>query len=266
MLEPRKFKEAIKYEGRVSRRLFLAYNAALASLPLLQRAAWSESRPVYRNDPFSLGVASGDPDPQSVVLWTRLAPMPLEPDGGMPGHAVKVRWEIADDESFGRVVHQGETVATPQLGHSVHVTVNGLEPDRWYWYRFSSGDAVSPIGRTRTLPAVEQLPDRLKFAVTSCQNFEQGLFTAYQQMARDGVDLVFHLGDYIYEYEAGRNGKVRTHLGKEIKSLGDYRVRHAQYRSDQDLAKMHATCPWFVTWDDHEFDNNYANDISEENG
>ena len=110
-----------------------------------------------------------------------------------------------------------------------------------------SGDAVSPVGRTRTMPAPDQMPDSLRFAVTSCQNYEQGLFTAYQQMQRDEVDLVFHLGDYIYEYKAGKNGDVRTHLGDEIVSLDDYRLRHSQYRCDQDLTNMHATCPWFVT-------------------
>ena len=266
MLELGKLKEAVKYEGGVSRRLFLAYASALSSIPLLGRASWSESRPTYQSDPFVCGVASGDPDPLSVVLWTRVAPKPLEPGGGMPAHAVNVQWEIAEDDSFGRIVGQGITLATPQLGHSVHVTANGLKPDRWYWYRFTSGDAVSPIGRTRTMPSPEQMPDKLRFAVTSCQNYEQGLFTAYQQMQRDEVDLVFHLGDYIYEYEAGKNGDVRTHLGDEITSLTDYRVRYSQYRSDKDLTNMHAACPWLVTWDDHEFDNNCADEVSEEKG
>ena len=266
MLELSKLHEAIKYEGRISRRLFLAYSSALSSIPLLGNATWGQSNPTYKNNPFSIGVASGDPAPRSVVLWTRLAQKPLEPDGGMPAHAVKVKWEIAEDESFSKITGRGDTFATPQLGHSVHVTAKGLKPDRWYWYRFMSGDAVSPAGRTRTLPLAETMPDKMRFAVTSCQNYEQGLFTAYQQMQQDEVDLVFHLGDYIYEYKAGQNGDVRTHLGDEIVSLNDYRIRHSQYRSDQDLANMHAACPWFVTWDDHEFDNNYANGISEESG
>ena len=266
MLELGKLRKAIKYEGGISRRLFMAYSSALSTIPLLGNETWFESNPVFKNDPFSSGVASGDPASHSVVLWTRLAPKPFEPGGGMPHHAVKVKWEIAEDDTFGRIVQHGETLATPQLGHSVHVEPNGLQPDRWYWFRFMSGEAVSPVGRTRTLPLPQQSPDKLKFAVTSCQNYEQGFFTAYQQMQQDEVDLVFHLGDYIYEYKAGKNGDVRTHLGDEITTLSDYRIRHSQYRSDKDLANMHAKCPWFVTWDDHEFDNNYADQISEEKG
>lgn len=255
---------AIRHEGGVSRRLFLHYGAALASLPLLEASSRAQGRPRFDSDPFTLGVASGDPDSRSVVLWTRLAPNPLEAGGGLDPAPIEALWELAEDEGFGKIVKSGKTVATPQLGHSVHVEVGGLKPDRWYWYRFQSGDAVSPVGRTRTFPVPSASPDRLKFAVTSCQNFEQGLFTAYEQMAKDDVDLVFHLGDYIYEYAAGRNGKVRTHLGPEIESLDEYRVRYAQYRSDPLLHGMHAQCPWLVTWDDHEFDNNCANGISEE--
>jgi alkaline phosphatase D len=159
-------------------------------------------------------------------------------------------------------------VATPQLGHTVHVEAAGLKPDRWYHYRFRAGDATSPVGRTRTLPAADATPDNLKFAFASCQHYEQGLFTAYAQMAKDAPDLVFHLGDYIYEYPEGKAATlVRKHTGPKdgkIKTLADYRGRHAQYRADPLLSGMHAVCPWFVTWDDHEFDNNYANDIQEE--
>lgn len=266
MFRPLALRRAIRSEGGVSRRLMLAYSGALSSVPLLARSSFAVQNPRFSSDPFTLGVASGDPDATSVVLWTRLAPQPLEPDGGMPREAVNVSWEVAADEGMRTIVAGGTAVAAPALGHSVHVEVHGLNPDRWYWYRFRAGDAVSPIGRTRTFPAVDQLPERLKFAVTSCQNYEQGLFTAYEQMARDEVDLVCHLGDYIYEYEAGRNGKVRTHLGPEIETLGQYRVRHSQYRHDPLLQGMHALCPWIVTWDDHEFDNNCAGDISEEPG
>ncbi len=184
----------------------------------------------------------------------------------MDGRSIQVQWEIAEDEGFSKIAARGHELATPQLGHSVHAEVHGLKPDRWYWYRFRAGEAESGVGRTRTMPLPEITPEKLRFAVTSCQNFEQGLFTAYEQMARDHVDLVFHLGDYIYEYEAGRNGKVRAHIGKEIETLDEYRVRHAQYRADPLLHGMHAQCPWFVTWDDHEFDNNCAGDVSEEKG
>ena len=256
--------KALQHEGRLSRRLFLAYAASLSSIPLLSRYASAAPAHVFTSDPFTLGVASGDPDHESVILWTRLAPKPLEPGGGMPKAPVEVHWEIAEDSSFKEIVQSGEINATPELGHSVHIEPRGLKPDHWYSYRFKSGDATSPIGRTRTMPAPDASPDKLRFAVTSCQNFEAGLFTAYQQMAKDKPDLVFHLGDYIYEYASGRNGKVRTHLGPEIESLDQYRIRYAQYRGDKDLQAMHAACPWFVTWDDHEFDNNCAADISEQ--
>lgn len=256
--------KALQHEGRLSRRLFLAYAASLSSIPFLSRYASAAPAHSFISDPFTFGVASGDPDHESVILWTRLAPKPLEPGGGMPKAPVEVHWEIAEDSSFKKIVQSGKINATPELGHSVHIEPRGLKPDHWYSYRFKSGDATSPIGRTRTMPAPGASPDKLRFAVTSCQNFEAGLFTAYQQMAKDKPDLVFHLGDYIYEYASGRNGKVRTHLGPEIESLDQYRIRYAQYRSDKDLQAMHAACPWFVTWDDHEFDNNCAADISEQ--
>lgn len=267
MLDLSDLRAAARYEGTISRRLFLAYGAALAALPNLATRAHAADRKVtFASDPFSLGVASGDPDANSVTLWTRLAPKPLDPDGGMKPEMVPVTWELAEDGAMKKVVASGTAVATPQLGHSVHVEAAGLRPDRWYWYRFKAGDAVSPIGRTRTLPAPDAAPDQLKFAFASCQHYEQGLFTAYEQMAKDDLDLVFHLGDYIYEYP-GRDKLVRKHTGPaktKIKTLSDYRERHAQYRSDPLLHGMHALCPWFVTWDDHEFDNNYANDVQEE--
>ena len=266
MLDLTNLRDALHHEGGLTRRLFLAYGAALGSMPLLGQQSLVAAPVHFSDDPFSLGVASGDPDASGMVLWTRLAPRPLEGHGGMPNVSVPVAWEVAEDEAMKIVVASGTHLASPQLGHSVHVEVQGLKPDRWYWYGFRSGDAKSPVGRTRTLPAAETMPERLKFAFASCQNFEQGLFTAYEQMARDDLDLVIFLGDYIYEYEAGRNGKIRTHLGDEVESLSDYRVRYSQYRSDPLLQKMHAQCPWFVTWDDHEFDNNCAADISEEKG
>lgn len=252
--------------GRWDRRHFLAYVGALSSLPLLAKKLSATRNIAFQSNPFTLGVASGDPDATSVVLWTRLAPQPLVAGGGMPNESVEVQWQVATDETMKTIVASGKQVAPAQFSHSVHVEVSGLQPDRWYWYRFRAGDAESPVGRTRTLPSPEAMPEKLKFAFTSCQHFEQGLFTAYEQMAKDEVDLVFHLGDYIYEYEAGRGGKVRTHIGNEIESLDDYRIRLSQYREDPLLHNMHAVCPWFVTWDDHEFDNNYAGAISEEPG
>lgn len=258
------FDEAARREGRVSRRAFLAYGAALAALPRLagQCVAASPRRGLFQDDPFTLGVASGDPSSTGMVLWTRLAPKPLEQGGGLPAEVIAVHWEIADDEAMTNIVQKGTAAATPQLGHSVHVETDGLRPDRWYWYRFRTGDAQSRVGRTRTLPAATASPDALRFAFASCQHYEAGLFTAYEHMAKDDLDLVFHLGDYIYERE-GMENRVRKHVGPEINTLEDYRIRHAQYKSDAHLQAMHARCPWMVTWDDHEVDNNYANDISE---
>ena len=257
---------AIRHEGGVSRRLFLAYATTLSSIPFIGCSTLARHNPRFSSYPFSLGIASGDPNSNSVVLWTRLAPKPLDPDGGMPPEPIAVKWQVAEDEAMGKVVASGTEIATPQLGHSVHVEVNKLKPDRWYWYRFTAGNEESAIARTRTLPEADSKPDRLTFAFASCQSLEQGYYTAYERMAQDQLDLVFHLGDYIYEYKSGNQGQVRLHHGKEIESLAEYRVRYAQYKSDQLLQNMHLRCPWFVTWDDHEFDNNYANDISELKG
>jgi len=270
MLDLANLRAAVRHEGRVSRRLFLAYGAALASLPLLaEQAAAAGATPsrqaAFPSEPFKLGVASGDPDHTGVVLWTRLAPEPLAADGGMPPANVEVRWEIAEDESMQKVVQSGTTTAARLLGHSVHVEVTGLKPDRWYWYRFQAGDARSPVGRTRTLPEPSADPERLRFAFASCQHYEAGLFTAYEQMAKDDLDLVCHLGDYIYE-GGGRDGAVRKHAGPKLITLNEYRVRYSQYRLDPLLQGMHALCPWFVTWDDHEFENNYAADIAQAKG
>jgi alkaline phosphatase D len=257
------FRAAADRAPALDRRLFLSYLAGLSTVPFLGfegRAATSSQ--TLTADPFQLGVASGDPAADGMVLWTRLAPQPLEPGFGMPSLPVTVDWEIADDESFTKIRQAGTTLATPQLGHSVHVEVAGLPADRWYFYRFRAGDAQSPVGRTRTMPAADSLPPKLRFAFASCQHYETGYYTAYQHMADQDLDLVFHLGDYIYEGQ-GKENQIRKHLGKEIHSLEDYRIRHAQYRSDPHLHGMHAKCPWLVTWDDHECDNNYACAINE---
>ncbi|MBN9118753.1 MAG: alkaline phosphatase D family protein [Planctomycetes bacterium] len=273
MLDLKNLRAAVRSEGRVSRRLFLAYGAALSALPLLGTRVEGRAnrQPKFADDPFTLAVASGDPTDTGVVLWTRLAPKPLEEAGGMRPEAVEVRWELSDDAGMKNVLKSGTTTATPQLGHSVHVVAEGLKPDRWYFYRFHCGDATSPVGRTRTAPERTSTPEKLNFAFASCQHYEQGLYTAYEYMAKDELDLVFHLGDYIYEYPHNEKAKirpVRAHAGPKtgkLLTLEDYRNRHAQYRTDAHLQKAHARCPWIVTWDDHEFDNNYANDISEKN-
>lgn len=249
----------------LSRRHFLAAGATLGAWSLWTRQTYGITRQAIKlsDFPFSLGVASGDPSPDGFVLWTRLAPKPLEAGGGMPQENVAVRWRVATDEKFANVVREGVETALPQDAHSVHVEVAGLPADRWYFYQFDAAGESSPIGRARTAPPADGLPERLKFASVSCQHFETGYYPAYEYMAKEGLDLVFHLGDYIYEY-GGIDKRVRKHVGAEIKSLDDYRVRHAQYKTDPDLQAMHAACPWIVTWDDHEFDNNCAGSISEE--
>ncbi|MCG6871975.1 MAG: alkaline phosphatase D family protein [Gammaproteobacteria bacterium] len=205
-------------------------------------------------DPFPLGVASGDPLSDGFLLWTRLAPDPLH-GGGMGSQAVPVDFAVATDESMRRVVRRGTALATAELGHSLHVEVRGLEPNRWYWYRFSTGGFRSPLGRTRTLPARGTTTGSMRLAVVSCQNFGRGFFTAYRHIREDNPDLVLHLGDYLYETNYGR--AVREQL-PEAYTLEDYRNLYAQYRSDPDLRAAHAACPWLAIWDDHEVDNDYA--------
>ncbi len=192
----------------------------------------------------------------SVVLWTRLAPRPLE-GGGLPDAPIEVSWQVAEDEAMTKVTQRGTTVANPDWAHSVHVEVDGLRPDRWDWYQFRAGDELSPKGRTRTTPAADVAASRLRLAFASCQHFETGFYTAYEHMLREDLDLVIHLGDYIYE-AAPRLIGVRRHAGPQLSTLDDYRLRHAQYKTDAALQAMHAAAPWIVTWDDHEFEDNYA--------
>lgn len=252
--------------ARLSRRTFLQTTSSLAAAALWStRAAGAVlQNPAFSDHPFQLGVASGDPSPDGFVLWTRLAPQPLE-GGGMPDENIEVRWQVADDEGMSQVVREGSVTAVPQWAHSVHVEVEGLQPDRWYFYRFMAGSEVSPVGRARTTPALQATPDRLNFAFASCQHFESGLYTAYEHMLQEDLDLVVHLGDYINE-GPGRDNQLRRHVGGKLTSLLEYRNRHAQYKTDPALQAMHAAAPWLVTWDDHEFENNCAGAISERPG
>ena len=223
------------------------------------------AQPLFRDYPFPLGVASGDPWPESVVLWTRLAPEPLD-GGGMPTANVEVGWEVARDRAFRDIALKGTVIARPELGHAVHVEAQGLQPGREYWYRFHAGSEVSPAGRTKTAPAAGSAVDRLRFAVCGCNHFEAGFFTAFRRIAAAQFDFVFHTGDYIYEGRAdgGRSAAVvRQHHGQEIYTVVDYRNRYAQYKSDPDLHAAHASAPFVMTWDDHEVDNDYAGDTDE---
>lgn len=242
----------------VTRRTFLG---SLPLWPLVAAQARPDRWRPSSLDPFSLGVASGEPASGGFVIWTRLAPDPLN-GGGMPPVAVSVGWEVARDDRLQSVVRRGRVVAHPERAHAVHVEIDGLQPDRWYFYRFRVGDTVSPVGRARTLPMAGAIVSRLRFAFASCQHFEQGYFTAYRHMADEDLAVVFHLGDYIYE-SAPDDGRARRHRGPELFTLQDYRNRYAQYKLDPNLQAAHAACPWIVTWDDHEVADNYAGAISE---
>ena len=243
----------------MTRRSFLAAAAAAVGGSLVSCGTGASRLP---DDPFNLGVASGDPSADGFVLWTRLALRPLEIGGGMAPEAVKVLWEVAEDEQFTHGVRSGDAPALPELAHSVHVEVSGLQPDRPYWYRFRVGDAWSDVGRTRTTPAPGAAPARVRFGVASCNSFQDGHFTAFDHMLAENFDLVFHLGDYIYEGPSPAN-KVRKHLGPECMTLDAYRQRYAQYKTDPALRALHAAAPWVFTPDDHEFDNNCAGAIPE---
>ncbi|GAA3745516.1 alkaline phosphatase D family protein [Plantactinospora mayteni] len=254
----------------LSRRTLLLTGAAVGAAGAVTGlpSAAAAARPLAA-DPFTLGVASGDPDPDGFVLWTRLAPTPLAEDGlgGMPNRTVPVRWELAADERFRHVVRQGTAVARPQSGHTVHVELNGLQPGREYFYRFHAERHTSAVGRTRTAPAAWASGGKLLMAFASCSQFEHGYFTAYRRLAEEHPDLILHLGDYQYEYTKGSynipGGNPRDHEGPETVTLANYRQRHAQYKSDPDLQAAHHVAPWVVVWDDHELDNNWADEVYE---
>ncbi|UGQ11848.1 alkaline phosphatase D family protein [Yinghuangia sp. ASG 101] len=238
---------------QMQRRTFLLGGAAGVSATLL--GAKSARAASY---PFTLGVASGEPTADGVVLWTRLAPSPLNADGlgGMADTPVTVEWQVAEDPSFTRPATSGTATAVRASAHTVHVEVAGLRPGREYWYRFRAMGHISQVGHTRTAPAVGTSP-RLTMLFASCSHWEAGFFTAYRRMAEEHPDVILHLGDYIYEGAAGSG--VRAHQpSAEISSLANYRVRHALYKGDVDLQAAHAEAPWLVVWDDHEVENNYA--------
>ena len=223
------------------------------------RSAWGAA--AFSSDPFTLGVASGDPAPNGFVIWTKIAHKPLERGGGMPGKLVEVAWSVASDERMSQVVQKGVATAHPDLGHSVHVEVEGLEPARDYYYQFTAGGERSRIGRARTLPRAGERVSELRFAAAGCQRYEDGLFTAYKRIAAERFDFVFHYGDYIYEYRALRPGErnvpiTRTMPGEpnECRTLDDYRHRYSLYQLDPDLQAAHASAPFVMSYDDHEVD------------
>lgn len=238
----------------ISRRAVLA--GAAGSAALLSIGARGPSR--LPHGLFSLGVASGDPVADGVVLWTRLAPAPMEHGGGMPPIAVPVRWEVAGDEGFAHIVRAGTAMASPDLGHSVHVDVSGLAPARHYFYRFLADGEASPVGRTRTAPAVGAMADRLRICFGSCQKYEAGYYAAYRHMIAEDPDLILFLGDYIYEDAPDPRDAVRLHRNPEPVDLAGYRVRYATYKLDPQLQAAHRAVPWVLTWDDHEVANDYG--------
>lgn len=268
----------------LARRRFLTVTGAAAALALgthlpqtahAAQAAPSLDPDALDKDPFTLGVASGDPLPDSVVLWTRLAPEPYQADSGLPPEPVTVQWELAEDTAFERRVGGGEVTAHPEFHHSVHVEPDGLEPRRRYYYRFRVGSWTSPVGSTRTAPAADEQPGSMRFAAVSCQAYHQGYFTALKHLAAEqDIDVVFHLGDYLYEYAVDSAGGARKYpdtvlpalFNKETETLTDYRLRYSLYHLDPDLQAAHAAHPWIVTWDDHETENNYADDTPESGG
>lgn len=252
----------------LSRRLFIA----AAPLSMVAAPGILRAQNVFRTFPFALGIASGDPSPDGFVIWTRLAPDPFDLHGGMVMAPMDVDWEVASDDRFATIVAKGTAVARPEVAHSVHVEVAGLQPGRPYWYRFTAGGERSFSGRARTLPAAGAAIDRLKFGVVGCQNYEDGFFGAYNHLAREDLDFVFHYGDYIYEYRgsptsasywSGRlSVPVRQHIGQTLFDLADYRQRYAQYKTDTDLQRAHAAHSFFTTFDDHEVENNWVSGIS----
>jgi alkaline phosphatase D len=241
---------------RLSRRTFVLSGLATAGAVALPLTSAQAAVPF----PFKLGVASGEPAADSVVLWTRLAPSPLNADGqgGMANADVTVDWQVSTTDTFATLVTSGTVTARYADAHSVHVVAGGLAPDAEYYYRFRAQGHLSPVGRTRTAPAAGTVGRNLVMAFASCAHYESGYYTAYRRMAEDRPDLILHLGDYIYEGGTGTGG-VRAHAGAEIVSLADYRRRYAQYKSDPDLQAAHAIAPWLVVPDDHEVENNYAN-------
>lgn len=211
---------------------------------------------------FLHGVASGDPLPDGILLWTRVTPAPDAGPGSGLGADTPVAWEIAEDRDFTRIAARGTAVARAASDHTVKADVRGLRPATAYWFRFSAGSTVlSPVGRTRTAPAAGAAVPGIRFGVVSCANWEAGWFSPYRHLAaRADLDAVLHLGDYIYEYASGsyptQDTVVRPHAPlHEIRTLADYRLRHATYKTDTDLQALHAAHPVIAIWDDHEFAN-----------
>ncbi len=254
----------------IARRHLIAGLAGTLAAPALLFRARADANLFISDSPFQLGVASGDPDPRGFVIWTRLTPGPSAPAGRLPARPLAVRYEVSERPSFDRLVAEGEAIARPELGHSVHVTLDGLQPDRVYHYRFIAGGERSPTGRGRTLPAEGAAVDMVRLGVAGCQDWQGGLYTAFRHLAREDCHAIFHYGDYIYEggpraslwsWGLGETVPVvRRHEGPEVVSLDDYRRRYTLVRSDLDLQAAHASACFLCSYDDHEVVNNWVGD------
>ncbi|MFD9084889.1 alkaline phosphatase D family protein [Streptomyces erythrochromogenes] len=243
------------------RRTVVLAAAATATLAPLATLGAGTAHAAGTAPAFLHGVASGDPLPDGVLLWTRVTPTPEAVPGSGLGAAVQVGWEVASDRAFSRIVAGGTVTAGAATDHTVKVDVRGLQPQTPYWYRFTAGSAVSPVGRTLTTPGHDVTTPGVRFGVVSCANWESGWFSAYRHLAaRTDLHAILHLGDYVYEYGSGAYPEakytVRRHEPQhEIVSLADYRTRHGKYKTDADLQALHHAHPVIAIWDDHEFAN-----------
>ncbi len=230
----------------LNRRRLLAALAAGAAPAYLPHARAADT------PRFALGIASGQPQSRTVVLWTLLTGADLPP-------RVDVAWELAEDEAFQRIAARGSEATRGEDHHTVHAEPQGLAPDRWYFYRFRALGQQSAVGRTRTAPAADARVQQLRYAIASCQRYDVGHYAAWRHAAAEALDLVMFLGDYIYEYGAAPAGNaVRAMNSGRVKTLDDYRARYALHKSDAALQAAHAAAPWLLVWDDHEVENDYA--------
>jgi alkaline phosphatase D len=248
----------------IERRRLLATAAKLAAVAMMPTSLGIKAADNIKfvDYPFKLGVASGDPLPDGFVIWTKLAPVPMDPLATQQV-PIKVEWYVAEDREGLKVVKHGISIAYPQNAHSVHVEVSGLVPKKEYFYYFITGDDKSQIGRVHTLPLVGESTNEYLFAVASCQSFTDGHYSAYRDMVEQDPKLVIHTGDYIYEQDW--IGGTRSIPVSEARSLNDYRLLYSRYKSDLSLQAAHANCAWLLIWDDHEVDNDWAGDYNQEN-
>ena len=252
----------LRSKNKLSRRQLLEYASVLAMYSFVSpvRHTYASQSINFIDYPFKLGVASGDPDTEGFVLWTRLAPAPYDLNA-LPQESIPVVWQVAEDEKMRKVVRSGTSFAHAENAHAVHVEVHGLKPDREYFYCFIAGKERSMVGRTRTLPLMGMRVQDFRFAFASCQDITNGYFAAYNDMVRQDPRLIIHTGDYIYE--SIYRGGVRRIPVPVAMTLEDYRLLHARYKLDPHLQRAHAAAPWLLIWDDHEVENDWGGSYSE---